>query len=149
SALIPHGAPILRPVGYARVDFEGELCAVIGRRARRVSEEEALAHVAGYTALNDVTVRELQKRDGQFTRAKGFDSFAPVGPCLATDLDPRALRVRTRLNGQTRQDASSADMIFPVARLVSFISHVMTLEPGDLITTGTPAGHGNLSPGDT
>ncbi|MSP60585.1 MAG: DUF2437 domain-containing protein [Myxococcales bacterium] len=148
SALTPQGAPIFRPRGYQRTDYEGELCAVIGRRARRVSEADALAHVFGFTILNDVTVRDLQKKDGQFTRAKGFDSFAPVGPCIATDLDPQALRIRTRVNGELKQDSSTEDMVFSVARLIAFASRVMTLEPGDLFTTGTPHGHGPLSPGD-
>src|SRR5436190_1473307 len=131
SALTPPRAPILRPGGYQRVDFEGELCVVIGRRCRRVSEDEALSFLFGFTILNDVTVRDLQKKDVQFTRAKGFDSFAPVGPCIATGLDPANLRIRTRLNGQLRQDSSTSDLLFPVAHLVSYISRVMTLEPGD------------------
>ncbi len=149
SALLAHGRPIARPRGYARVDYEGELAVVIGRRARRISDGEALAHLYGLTILNDVTVRELQKKDGQFTRAKGFDTFCPLGPWIATGLDPRDLRIQTRLGGVTRQDSRTSDMVFAVPRIVSFVSHVMTLEPGDVITTGTPSGHGNLTPGDT
>lgn len=149
SALIPTGAPIHRPRGYQRVDFEGELAVVIGRRCRHVSDEEALSHVFGYTILDDVTVRDLQKQDIQFTRAKGFDGFAPVGPFIATDIDPARAHIRSSLNGAPRQDSTTADLIFSVAQLVSFVSRVMTLEPGDLLTTGTPPGVGNLSPGDT
>src|SRR5207253_2155253 len=102
SALLPHGGAIVRPRGYARVDFEGELCVVIGRRARHVDERHAAAHIFGYTILNDVTVRDLQKKDGQFTRAKGFDTFCPVGPAIATGLRPDSLRIVTRVNGETR-----------------------------------------------
>lgn len=148
SALLPPGGAIVRPRGYARVDFEGELCVVIGRRARNLDEKQALAHVFGFTVCNDVTVRDLQKKDGQFTRAKGFDTFCPVGPFVATGLDPNDLRIRTRVNGVIKQDSSTADMVFPVSRLVSFASRVMTLEPGDLITTGTPPGVADLQPGD-
>lgn len=149
SALTPSGAAIVRPGGYLRVDFEGELCAVIGRRCRRATVENALSHVFGYTILNDVTVRDLQKRDIQYARAKGFDSFAPVGPFIATDVDPARARIRSHLNGRLCQDAATDDLIFSVAQLVSFVSHVMTLEPGDLLTTGTPPGVGNLAPNDT
>jgi 2-keto-4-pentenoate hydratase/2-oxohepta-3-ene-1,7-dioic acid hydratase in catechol pathway len=148
SALLPPGGPIVRPAGYARVDFEGELAVVIGRRARHIAARDAFDHVFGYTILDDVTVRDLQKKDVQYTRAKGFDSFCPVGPAIATGLDPSALRLRTRVNGELRQDSSTADLIFSVAELVAFASRVMTLEPGDLITTGTPPGVGNLEPGD-
>jgi 2-keto-4-pentenoate hydratase/2-oxohepta-3-ene-1,7-dioic acid hydratase in catechol pathway len=148
SALLANGEPIVRPRGYARVDFEGELAVVLGRRVHRASAAEALAAVFGYTCLNDVTVRDLQKKDIQFTRAKGFDTFAPMGPCIATGLDPRALRITTRLNGEIRQDAATSDMVFDVATLVSFVSHVMTLLPGDVITTGTPPGVGNMRGGD-
>ena len=148
SALVGPGAPIVRPRGYQRVDFEGELAVVIGRTARRVSHAGALDHVAGYTCLNDVTVRDLQKRDVQFTRAKGFDSFCPVGPRVAAGLDPSRLRLETRVNGQVRQSSTTADLIFDVPTLIAFISAVMTLEEGDLISTGTPSGVGNLEPGD-
>jgi len=149
SALIGPGTAIVRPPGYARVDFEGELCVVIGKRASRVSREQALDHVRGYTVMNDVTVRDLQKKDIQYTRAKGFDSFAPCGPRVAEGLDPSRLAIVTRLNGETRQKSTTADLIFDVPFLVAFISRVMTLEEGDLITTGTPPGVGNLTPGDT
>jgi 2-keto-4-pentenoate hydratase/2-oxohepta-3-ene-1,7-dioic acid hydratase in catechol pathway len=148
SALIGPDEPIVRPRGYERVDFEGELAVVIGRRARRVSREQALEHVAGYTCLNDVTVRDLQKKDIQYTRAKGFDSFCPVGPRVAAGLDPERLHIETRVNGVTRQSSSTSDLIFDVPALVAFVSAVMTLEEGDLISTGTPPGVGNLQPGD-
>jgi 2-keto-4-pentenoate hydratase/2-oxohepta-3-ene-1,7-dioic acid hydratase in catechol pathway len=149
SALIGPGTPIVRPRGYERVDYEGELCIVIGRRATRVAREKALDFVRGYTICNDVTVRDLQKKDVQYTRAKGFDTFCPVGPRVAEGLDPSNLKIVTRLNGVTKQSSSTSDLIFDVPFLVAFVSRVMTLEEGDLITTGTPPGVGNLTPGDT
>jgi 2-keto-4-pentenoate hydratase/2-oxohepta-3-ene-1,7-dioic acid hydratase in catechol pathway len=148
SALLAPGVAIHRPAGYARVDFEGELGVVIGRRARQVAVDDALAHVAGYVCVNDVTVRDLQAKDGQWTRAKGFDTFCPVGPRIVAGLDPRDLRLITRVNGAVRQDARTSDLIFDVATLIAFCSRYLTLEPGDLISTGTPAGVGNLEPGD-
>lgn len=148
SALIASGEPIVRPRGYERMDYEGELAVVMGRRARRVSREDALGCVAGYTCLNDVTVRDLQRKDVQYTRAKGFDTFCPLGPRVVAGLDPRDLRLQTRVNGEIRQDSSTADMIFDVPTLIAFVSHVMTLEPGDVITTGTPPGVGPLRAGD-
>jgi 2-keto-4-pentenoate hydratase/2-oxohepta-3-ene-1,7-dioic acid hydratase in catechol pathway len=148
SAVIGSGTPIVRPRGYERVDFEGELGVVIGRRAHRVSAATALDYVAGYTCTLDITVRDLQKRDVQYTRAKGFDTFCPLGPVVAKGLDPSRLRVCTRLNGRERQDSSTSDMIFPVPSLIAFISGVMTLEPDDVISTGTPPGVGPIAPGD-
>lgn len=148
SSILPHGGLIRLPEESRRVDFEGELAAVIGRTARAVPEERALDHVLGYTCLNDVTARDLQASDVQFTRAKGFDTFCPVGPCVALGLDPDALVVETFVNGALRQSAPASGMIFGVARLVCFISRVMTLLPGDLIATGTPEGVGPLSPSD-
>lgn len=148
SALLPHGGHIIRPDGYARVDHEAELGVVIGKRARRVAREDALSHVFGYTCVNDVTVRELQQRDGQWSRAKGFDTFCPVGPRIVSGLDPSDLAIRARVNGQIRQDSRTSDLIFDVPTLIAFISAHMTLEPGDLISTGTPAGVGNLAVGD-
>ena len=148
SALILDGAPIERPGGYERVDYEGELGVVIGQRAHRVARERALDFVAGYTCVNDVTVRDLQKKDGQWARAKGFDTFCPVGPRIAPGLDPSKLRITTRVDGVVRQDSTTADLIFDVPTLVSFVSHHMTLEPGDIISTGTPSGVGNLVPGN-
>lgn len=148
SAMIADGAAIERPAGFERVDHEGELGVVIGKRAHRVSKDKALDYVLGYTCVNDVTVRDLQKKDGQWTRAKGFDTFCPIGPRIAVGLDPRALRITTRVNGVVKQDSSTSDLIFDVATLVSFCSQYMTLEAGDVISTGTPAGVGNLAPGD-
>ena len=148
SALLGHGAPIVRPNGWSRVDFEGELAVIIGRRARRVSEADALDYIFGFTVCNDVTVRDLQKKDGQFTRAKGFDSFCPVGPWVTVGLDSTNLRIKTWQNGALKQDSSTSDLIFSVARIIEVASRVMTLEPGDLITTGTPSGVGPIAPGD-
>ncbi|HZS42465.1 MAG TPA: fumarylacetoacetate hydrolase family protein [Polyangia bacterium] len=148
TALIGPGAGIVRPRGFERTDYEGELGVVIGKRARRVREAEALDYVFGYTIVNDVTVRDLQKKDGQFTRAKGFDTFCPVGPWVVCGLDASNLRLRTRLNSETRQDSRTSDLIFSIARVIETVSRVMTLEPGDLITTGTPSGVGPIAPGD-
>jgi len=148
SALIAHEEAIRLPSASRRVDYEGELGVVIGRTARAVPERSALDFVLGYTCVNDVTARDLQKRDVQFTRAKGFDTFCPVGPCLALGVDPAALAIETRLNGVAVQRGRTADMVLGIARLVSAISAVMTLEPGDLIATGTPEGVGPLRPGD-
>jgi 2-keto-4-pentenoate hydratase/2-oxohepta-3-ene-1,7-dioic acid hydratase in catechol pathway len=148
SALLASGEPIVRPRGYERVDYEGELGVVIGRRAQHVKPEHAMSYVFGYTCINDVTVRDLQKKDVQFTRAKSFDTFAPLGPCIATDLDPSTLVLCTRVNGEIKQQAPISDMVFDVPTLVVFISRVMTLLPGDVIATGTPSGVGNLRGGD-
>ncbi len=151
TALLPALAPIVRPRGYQRTDYEGELGVVIGRRARRVRESEALDYVFGYTIVNDVTVRDLQKKDGQFTRAKGFDTFCPVGPWIVSGggLDAGDLRLVTRLNGVVKQDSRTSDLIFSIAKVIEVASRVMTLEPGDLISTGTPSGVGPIAPGDT
>ena len=149
SALTAHGGDIALPPDVGRVDFEGELAVVIGRRASRISESEVAAHVLGYTILNDVTAREIQRSDVQFTRAKGFDTFCPVGPWIETELaDPQNVQIVTRINGDIRQNESTADQVFGINRLVSFISDVMTLEPGDIVSTGTPSGVGPLSASD-
>jgi len=148
SALLPEGFPIERPAGYDRVDYEGELGVVIGQRARRVPRERALEYVLGFTCINDVTVRDLQKKDTQWTRAKGFDTFCPLGPRIVAGLDPSALRIVTRVNGVVRQDSSTSDLIFDVPALIAFVSAHMTLEVGDVISTGTPSGVGNLEIGD-
>jgi 2-keto-4-pentenoate hydratase/2-oxohepta-3-ene-1,7-dioic acid hydratase in catechol pathway len=148
TAIIGPGEPIVRPRGYTRTDFEGELGVVIGHRARRVPAERALDYVLGYTIVNDVSVRDLQKKDGQFTRAKGFDSFCPVGPAVVGGLDPTRLHIITRVNGVVRQNSPTNDMIFDVASIIAVASRVMTLEPGDLIATGTPSGVGPIAPGD-
>jgi len=149
SALIPDGASIERPAGYERVDFEGELGVVIRARTSRVSRARALEAVLGFVCVNDVTVRDLQKRDGQWARAKGFDTFCPLGPRIVAGLDPSNLRITTRVNGELRQDSTTSDLIFDVPSLIAFVSEHMTLEAGDVITTGTPSGVGNLVPGDT
>jgi 2-keto-4-pentenoate hydratase/2-oxohepta-3-ene-1,7-dioic acid hydratase in catechol pathway len=148
SALIRDGEPIHRPAGYERVDYEGELGVIIKTRTTRISRERALDAVLGYTCVNDVTVRDLQKKDGQWARAKGFDTFCPTGPRIVAGLDPTALAITTRVNGVVKQQSTTADMVFDVATLIAFASQYMTLEPGDLITTGTPSGVGNLDPGD-
>ena len=148
SALVGDGGVIERPAGFARVDHEAELGVVIGKRARRVSRAQALDHVLGYTCVNDVTVRELQQKDGQWSRAKGFDTFCPVGPRIVPGLDPRDLAIRCRVNGVVKQDSRTSDLIFDVPALIEFVSAHMTLEPGDLLSTGTPAGVGNLNVGD-
>lgn len=147
SAVIATNQAIVCPAGYERVDFEGELAVVIGRRARHVSRDHALDYLAGFTCFNDVTVRDLQKKDVQYSRAKGFDTFAPIGPCIATDLDPRHLTITTRVDGVVRQHSNTADMIFDVQTLIAAVSRVMTLEPGDVIATGTPPGVGPIAPG--
>jgi len=148
SAVIGPGDAILLPAMAGRVDYEGELGVVIGKRARGVSLSEALEYVMGYVCFNDVTARDLQKKDGLFARAKGFDTFAVIGPWIETSLDPSRVNVRTYLNGQLVQEGNTSDMIFDVPHLISFISRIMTLEPGDVIATGTPPGIGPLSPGD-
>jgi 2-keto-4-pentenoate hydratase/2-oxohepta-3-ene-1,7-dioic acid hydratase in catechol pathway len=148
SAVIAPGAAIRRPAGYARVDYEGELGVVIGARAASVSRADALDHVLGFVCVNDVTVRDLQAKDGQWTRAKGFDTFCPIGPRIVAGLDPTDLRIMTRVNGAVRQDGRTSDLIFDVATLIAFVSAHMTLEVGDVISTGTPAGVGNLEVGD-
>lgn len=148
SALLDPFGTILLPPQSTRVEHEAELGVVIGKRAAGISEAEALDYVFGYTCVADITARDLQRKDKVFARAKGFDTFCPVGPAIVTGLDPRALDVVCRVNGETKQRGNTRDMIFPVAKIVSYLSHVMTLEPGDLIATGTPEGVGPLSNGD-
>lgn len=148
SALIAHGQPVRIPPGVTRLDPEAELAVVIGRRASRITPADATAHIAGLTAFNDVSARNYQRSDGQWTRAKGFDTFAPMGPWIATGLSPEDLAVSCRVNGSVRQGARSSDLLFPVPFLVSFISHIMTLEPEDVIATGTPAGVAPVAIGD-
>lgn len=149
TAVIADGEEIKYPYHMSeRVDFEGELGVVIGKKASHVSEEEALDYVFGYTCVNDVTARDLQAKDIQFTRAKGFDTFAPVGPVIETELDPGALEIKTTLNGEVKQHSSTSHLIFGVPHLVSFISKVMTLLPGDIISTGTPEGVAPMKKGD-
>jgi 2-keto-4-pentenoate hydratase/2-oxohepta-3-ene-1,7-dioic acid hydratase in catechol pathway len=151
SAIVGPDEPIVIPEGVGRVDHEAELGVVIGRRAHKVSEQEAASYVFGLTCVNDVTARELQKKDVQFTRAKGFDTFAPVGPCIVTGLDyrsPDGLQVEGWVNGERRQSGSTSALIFSIDRLIAFVSAVMTLLPGDIISTGTPAGVGPMKAGD-
>ncbi|HUJ26767.1 MAG TPA: fumarylacetoacetate hydrolase family protein [Myxococcales bacterium] len=150
SGLIGSGQPILLPPESVSKDVqhESELCIVIGQRLRRASEAEALKAIAGITCLNDVTARDIQRREGQWTRAKGFDTFCPVGPWVAVTSDTKDLRVQCRVNGQVKQDGRTAQMVFPIPMLLAFITAGMTLEPGDLVSTGTPAGVGRIVAGD-
>ena len=150
SAIISSGEAIVLPNASQQVEHEGELGVVIGRVARHIaSDEDPLSYVLGYTCVNDVTARDLQRKDVQFTRGKSFDTFCPVGPWIETDIDPRNVTVETRLNGEVKQKGNTADMAFPVAFLIRYISEIMTLYPGDLIATGTPAGVSRMKPGDT
>ena len=149
SAIISSGDEIVLPSASQQVEHEGELGVVIGRVARNIpSDEDPLSYVLGYTCVNDVTARDLQRKDVQFTRGKSFDTFCPVGPWIETDIDPGNVVVQTRLNGEVKQKGNTADMAFPVAFLIRYISEIMTLYPGDLIATGTPAGVSRMKPGD-
>jgi 2-keto-4-pentenoate hydratase/2-oxohepta-3-ene-1,7-dioic acid hydratase in catechol pathway len=148
TACIGPGEPIVRPAASRRVDHEAELALVIGRRVRSVAPGEADAAIFGYTCANDVTARDLQARDGQWTRAKGFDTFCPLGPWIVAGIDPADLAVEAFVNGARRQASRTSDLIFGTRELVSFVSGIMTLEPGDVILTGTPAGVGPLAAGD-
>lgn len=147
TAVVGPGAAIVHPADSARVDYEGELAVVIGRITRHVSSDTALGHVFGYTCANDVTARDQQLADGQWTRAKGHDTFCPLGPWVETELDPAATRLTTRLDGAVVQDAETSLLLHPVAELLAYISAVMTLLPGDVVLTGTPAGVGPMRPG--
>jgi 2-keto-4-pentenoate hydratase/2-oxohepta-3-ene-1,7-dioic acid hydratase in catechol pathway len=151
SSVIGPGEPILYPAGgiTARVDYEAELAIVIGRKARHVAAADAGKYILGYTCLNDVTARDLQAKDGQWTRAKSFDTFCPIGPCLETELDPAALTVEAVLNGKVVQSSTTRELIFDVPNIVAQVSRVMTLLPGDVIATGTPPGVGPMQPADT
>jgi 2-keto-4-pentenoate hydratase/2-oxohepta-3-ene-1,7-dioic acid hydratase in catechol pathway len=148
SALLASGAAIVVPASSQRVEHEAEIGVVIGKRLKQVSAQEALQAVFGIAPVNDVTARDIQKREVQFTRAKGFDTFCPVGPAIVTDIDPLGLSVIGRVNGEQRQHGSASQMVFDIGTLLSFISNVMTLEPGDLVSTGTPEGVGPLVAGD-
>lgn len=148
SGLIATGAAMVRPVGFERVDFEGEIGLVIGRPGRRIRRDSALEHVLGVVCVNDFTIRDLQQSDSQWARAKGFDTSCAVGPRIVGGLDPRELSLVTRVNGEVRQSASASEMVYDICTLIEFASELMTLEEGDLIATGTPAGVGNLDPGD-
>ena len=148
TAVIGPEDKIVLPRGWQRIDYEGELGVVIGRKAKDVPEEKAKDYVLGYTCFNDVSDRRSQAADGQWTRAKGYDTFAPIGPWIETEADPDNLKLETYLNGELRQSVSTGDLLFDISRLVNFISGVMTLLPGDVIATGTPSGVGPMKPGD-
>lgn len=148
TSVIGPGDTIRKPSAVKRLDHEAELALVIGHAVSHVSEADALAQLLGYTCANDVSARDYQASDGQWTRAKGFDTFCPLGPWIETGLDPKDLHIESRLNGEARQDATTADLVFTPAFLISYISRIMTLLPGDVILTGTPAGVGPMEPGD-
>ncbi len=149
TAVIGPGDEIIYPHHMSRrVDYEGELAVVVGKKAHMVKKEDARNYILGYTCFNDVTARDLQGKDIQYIRAKGFDTFAPLGPWIETELNPIDVGIETYLNGEKKQDTSTKDMIFDVYHLLSFVSHVMTLLPGDVIATGTPSGVGKMKPGD-
>lgn len=149
SAVVGSGDEIVIPAQSSRVEHEGELAVVIGRGCKNLADDDdAFQFVFGYTCLNDVTARDLQKKDVQFTRAKSFDTFCPVGPFIETDLDPSDVRVVTRINGEIRQDGRTSQMVFPVEFLIRYISRQMTLVAGDVIATGTPSGVSQMNPGD-
>ncbi len=148
SAVIPHLATIYPPSGIGRTDYEAELALVIKKQVKNISPDEARDAILGYLPFNDVTARDLQKKDGQWGRAKGFDGFAPIGPFIETDVDPQNLSLRTLVNGEVRQQGHTSDMIFNVFEIVSFISGIMTLQAGDIISTGTPPGVGPIIAGD-
>lgn len=148
SSVIGPEEPIILPRSAKQVDYEAELAVVIKKRARHVPKEEAPEYVLGYTCFNDVTARDLQKKDGQWTRAKSFDTFSPLGPWIETDLDPGNATIQCYLNGNLKQCSNTRNLLFSVRELVSFVSQVMTLFPGDVIATGTPSGVGPLHPGD-
>lgn len=148
TSVVGPGAAIQIPRWAGRVDHEAELGVVIGRVTKDVTAAHAYEHILGLIAVNDVTARDLQNKDGQYTRCKGFDTFAPIGPCVAVGLDGRDLQVRGYVNGHLRQDSRTRELIFTIPELVEFISSVMTLLPGDIISTGTPSGIGPIVPGD-
>jgi 2-keto-4-pentenoate hydratase/2-oxohepta-3-ene-1,7-dioic acid hydratase in catechol pathway len=148
SSLIAHQQKIVLPPQSAQVEHEAELAVVISRPGRWITPEDALSHVFGYTIANDVTARDLQRSDGQWTRAKGFDTFCPMGPWIETEFDPADAVITCHVNGEMRQMASTRDMIFSISQLIAFISSVMTIEKGDLLLSGTPAGVSPLNPGD-
>jgi 2-keto-4-pentenoate hydratase/2-oxohepta-3-ene-1,7-dioic acid hydratase in catechol pathway len=148
TTVVGPGQPIVLPPDSAEVHHEAELAVVAGTVSRNVAAEDAAAHILGYTVANDVTARDLQRRDGIFGRAKGYDTFCPLGPAIETELDPAGLRIRCTVSGALRQEGNTEDMVFGVAELFAFVTGVMTLLPGDVVLTGTPAGVGPLVPGD-
>lgn len=149
TSVIGHLDPIIYPPSSKQVDYEAELAVVISKNAHSVEEKDAEQYIGGYTVLNDVTARDLQRKDTQWTRAKSFDTFCPIGPFIETDIDPSNLNISLKLNGEVKQDSNTKNMIFKPQRLVSFMSNVMTLYPGDVIATGTPPGVGSMDVGDT
>ncbi|MDP4152941.1 MAG: fumarylacetoacetate hydrolase family protein [Bacillota bacterium] len=149
TAVIANGEAIVYPEISKRVDYEGELALVIKRAAHHVKREQARDYILGYTILNDVTARDIQASDGQWTRAKCFDTFAPVGPVITDEIDPDNVSIRTLLNGEIKQDSNTSSLNWKVDELVEFVTEVMTLQPGDIITTGTPSGIGPMEKGDT
>jgi 2-keto-4-pentenoate hydratase/2-oxohepta-3-ene-1,7-dioic acid hydratase in catechol pathway len=148
SALLGHGGTVVLPPESSRVEHEAELVVVVGRRAKNLTRDEALSYVLGYTCACDVTARDLQRRDVQFTRAKGFDTFCPIGPWIETQLDASATRIRCWVGEALRQDGNTSQMLFDVPTIIAYTSHMMTLEPGDVVLTGTPDGVGPLAAGD-
>ncbi len=148
TSVIAHRENIIYPQGAGRLDYEGELALVIKKEAKNVPQDKVNDYILGYTCLNDVTARDLQKKDGQWTRSKSFDTFCPFGPYLETAINPSCLKIRSYLNGKRVQDSDTSKFIYPVDYLVSFISRIMTLLPGDVISTGTPAGTGPMQPND-
>jgi 2-keto-4-pentenoate hydratase/2-oxohepta-3-ene-1,7-dioic acid hydratase in catechol pathway len=148
SSIIGPEAPVVYPAISERVDHEGELAVVIGRQCRHLREEEARDSIFGYTIANDVTARDLQRKDGQWTRGKGFDTFGPVGPWIDTEYDPAGRAVRCTVNGELRQDGNTSLMIHSIERILAYVTEFLTLEPGDIVMTGTPAGVGAVQPGD-
>jgi 2-keto-4-pentenoate hydratase/2-oxohepta-3-ene-1,7-dioic acid hydratase in catechol pathway len=148
SSLIAHGKPIILPPSSENVHYEGELAVVIGKKAKNIKAEDADDYILGYTIMNDVTARDIQNSEKLYARSKGFDTFAPLGPCIVTGLNPDELTLETRINGEIKQKTLCSDMIFKIPKLIEFISSVMTLLPGDIISTGTPSGVGQIKPGD-
>ncbi|MDO9518001.1 MAG: fumarylacetoacetate hydrolase family protein [Methanosarcinaceae archaeon] len=150
SAVIGHGGKIIYPKASQQVDYEAELAVVIGKRCRNITADRAYDVIAGYTCFNDVTARDFQRQDGQWTRAKSFDTFAPFGPYIASheEFNPGNASIKSRVNGELRQDSNTSNLIFDIPTLIEFISGIMTLELGDIIATGTPAGVGELHRGD-
>lgn len=149
TSLIGPEEHIVYPSRATRVDYEAELAGIMKDTCKELEPEEVMEHVEGFTCLNDVTARDIQKEDGQWTRAKSFDTFCPIGPRIVNDIDPNNVTIQSFLNGELKQDSNTCNFIFPVEVLVSFISHVMTLMPGDIIATGTPGGIGAMQRGDT
>lgn len=149
SSLIASGENIVYPDGVSQLDYEAELAVVVRNKCKNISCEDVKKFILGYTCLNDITARDLQKKDGQWTRSKSFDTFCPCGPWVDTDLNPSALKIQSILNGQVKQNGNTENLIFKIDFLVSFISKVMTLNPGDIISTGTPAGIGSMKKGDS